>query len=209
MRFFFNLPVPTDDITARMVLTTVDSAVYWATSSPYGPVHVNCPFREPLENSPRSWRKDCLDRLDFWISNTQPFTKYIHVKAPFAQNATAGVTAEVEKVIQNARHGLLVVGAIHMEEEIWAALLLARHLSWPVITDILSGLRLRKILTSYPEDEENFIFLDHFDHVLLCDAVRQWVRPDVIIQVTFPLLMCVIYRRLFIWLLKYFEAIRL
>lgn len=183
VRFFFNLPAPADDITARMVLTTVDSAVYWATSSPYGPVHVNCPFREPLENSPQSWKRDCLDRLDFWISSTRPFTKHIHVQASFAQNATTGVTAEVDQVIQNARHGLLVIGAIHIEEEIWAALLLARHLSWPIVTDILSGLRLRKLLTSYPEYEENFIFLDHFDHVLLCDAVRQWVQPDVIIQV--------------------------
>lgn len=77
VRFFFNLPAPTDGITARMVLTTVDSAVYLATSSPYGPVHINCPFREPLENSPHNWKKSCLDGLDFWISSTQPFTKYI------------------------------------------------------------------------------------------------------------------------------------
>lgn len=128
-------------------------------------------------------RRSCLDGLVFRISSTQPFSKYIHVQASFTQNATSGLTTEVKELIKNGKHGLLVIGAIHREDEISAALLLARHLSWPVVTDILSGLRLRKLLTSYPEYEESFIFLDHFDHVLLCDAVREWVQPDVIIQV--------------------------
>ncbi|KAI3709394.1 hypothetical protein L2E82_39156 [Cichorium intybus] len=46
VRHFVNLPVPTNNITARMVLTTFDSAVNHATSSPCGPVHINCPFRQ-------------------------------------------------------------------------------------------------------------------------------------------------------------------
>ncbi|XP_048503546.1 protein PHYLLO, chloroplastic isoform X4 [Beta vulgaris subsp. vulgaris] len=183
VRFFFNLPAPTDHIPARMVLTTVDSAVHWATCSPCGPVHVNCPFREPLENSPQIWMRSCLDKLNIWISSSQPFTKYIKVQPSNAYNPTYGLTAEVEKVIKNSKRGLLVIGAIHKEDEMWAALVLARHLSWPVVADILSGLRLRKLLTSYREYEENFVFLDHFDHVLLCDTAWQWVELDAIVQV--------------------------
>ncbi|CAO2820404.1 unnamed protein product [Amaranthus hypochondriacus] len=182
VRFFFNFPAPTDTIPARMVLTTVDSAVYWATCSPRGPVHINCSFREPLENSPRNWMRSCFDKMDSWISSTQPFTKYIKVQ-PYAHNATNVLTAEVEKVIKNSKRGLLVVGSIHSEEEMWATLVLARHLSWPVVADILSGLRLRKLLTTYREYEENFLFIDHFDHVLLCDAARQWAELDIIIQI--------------------------
>uniref|UniRef100_A0A803L7K1 Mandelate racemase/muconate lactonizing enzyme C-terminal domain-containing protein n=1 Tax=Chenopodium quinoa TaxID=63459 RepID=A0A803L7K1_CHEQI len=187
VRFFFNLPAPTDHIKARMVLTTVDSAVNWATCSPCGPVHINCSFREPLENSPQIWIRSCLDKLDFWISSTQPFTKYIKVQSSYAHAASYGLTSEVERTIKNSKHGLLVVGAIHQEDEIWAALVLAQHLSWPVVVDILSGLRLRKLLTSYREYEKNFVFIDHFDHVLLCDAVRQWAELDVIIQVVWEL----------------------
>ncbi|KAJ6357007.1 hypothetical protein OIU78_004991 [Salix suchowensis] len=37
VRFTFSLPAPTDNIPARMVLTTIDSAVHWATSLPFGP----------------------------------------------------------------------------------------------------------------------------------------------------------------------------
>uniref|UniRef100_A0A803KVH6 Mandelate racemase/muconate lactonizing enzyme C-terminal domain-containing protein n=1 Tax=Chenopodium quinoa TaxID=63459 RepID=A0A803KVH6_CHEQI len=187
VRFFFNLTAPTDHIKARMVLTTVDSAVNWATCSPCGPVQINCSFREPLDNSPQIWSRSCLDKLDVWISSTQPFTKYIKVQSSYAQAASYGLTSEVERMIKNSKHGLLVVGAIHQEDEIWAALALAQHLSWPVVVDILSGLRLRKLLTSYREYEKNFIFIDHFDHVLLCDAVRQWAELDVIIQVAWEL----------------------
>ncbi|XP_056697055.1 protein PHYLLO, chloroplastic isoform X3 [Spinacia oleracea] len=183
VRFFFNLPAPTDQITARMVLTTVDSAVYWATCSPCGPVHINCSFREPLDNSHRRWMRSCLDKLDFWTSSTQPFTKYIKVQSSYAHNAAYTLTSEVENVIKNSKHGLLVIGAIYREDEMWAALLLAQKLSWPVVADILSGLRLRKILSSYREYEKNIVFIDHFDHVLLCDAARQWAELDVILQV--------------------------
>ncbi|KAK9676085.1 hypothetical protein RND81_11G052600 [Saponaria officinalis] len=182
VRFFFNLPPPTDHITARMVLTTVDSAVYWATCTPYGPVHLNCGFREPLDNSPRNWDRSVLDKLDSWIPSTQPFTKYIN-SLNYTYPTNFGLTTEIEKVIQNCERGLLVVGAIHTEDEMWAALVLARHLSWPIVADILSGLRLRKLLTSSREYCENFVFIDHFDHLLLGDAAMTWAKVDVIIQI--------------------------
>ncbi|GMH01833.1 hypothetical protein Nepgr_003672 [Nepenthes gracilis] len=183
VRFFFNLPVPTDHIAARMVLTTVDSAVYRAISLPYGPVHMNCPFREPLENSPKKWLINCLDGLDSWISSAEPFTKYIQVQPSHSCVGTGGLMQEVMKLLKGAKRGLLLIGAIHTEDEIWASLILARHLSWPVVADILSGLRIRKLLTSYYEYEQNFFFIDYFDHVLLSDAVRKWIEADVIVQI--------------------------
>lgn len=183
VRFFFGLPVPTDHIPARMILTTLDSAVYWATSSPCGPVHINCPFREPLENSPKEWMLSCLKGLDSWMSSAEPFTKYIQLQHSHAPDDSQGQMAEVIEVIQGAKRGLLLIGAITTEDDIWAALLLAKHLCWPVVADILSGLRLRKLSTSFQEIEDNVLFLDHLDHALLSDFVRVWAQADVIIQI--------------------------
>ncbi|XP_052198857.1 protein PHYLLO, chloroplastic isoform X2 [Diospyros lotus] len=182
VRFFYGLPAPTDDIPARMVLTTLDSAVYWATSTPSGPVHVNCPFREPLDNSSRHWMLSCLSGLDFWMSSAQPFTNYIQVHNSHGCGNTTSEMAEVLEVIQGANQGLLLIGATHREDDIWAALLLAKHLSWPVVADILSGLRLRKYLT-YFDIEEDFLFIDHLDHSLLSNSVRCWTHADVIVQI--------------------------
>ncbi|KAK1268062.1 hypothetical protein QJS04_geneDACA006670 [Acorus gramineus] len=183
VRFFFGLPPPTDEIPARMVLTTIDSAVYSATQVPKGPVHINCSFREPLEDIPCEWTLDCLKGLDLWISKAEPFTQYINIHNLHAFGGFHGKFVEIVEIIQNSCRGLLLIGAIHTEDEIWAALVLAKHLKWPVITDILSGLRLRKVLTSVSDIEKHIFFVDHFDHALFSDAVRSQAQPDVVVQV--------------------------
>nr|GMD79408.1 protein PHYLLO, chloroplastic isoform X2 [Ipomoea batatas] len=60
--------------------------------------------------------------------------------------------AEVFQVIQMENKGLLLLGAIHGEDDVWAALLIAKHLSWPVVVVILS------------------------------DSFKDWMQADVIIQ---------------------------
>lgn len=160
-----------------MVLTTVDSAVNLATTAPFGPVHINCPFREPLDNSLSSWSYSSLKGLDFWISSAGPLTKYIKVQHIHGQ------LSEVISVLQGAKKGLLLFGDLHTEDDMWAALLMAKHLTWPVVPDILSGFRLRKKLSLLPETECKVLFLDYLDHMLLSDRVRCWLQADVILQV--------------------------
>ncbi|KAK4410396.1 protein PHYLLO, chloroplastic [Sesamum angolense] len=182
VRHFFSLPPPTDDVSARYVLTTVDSAVFKATSSPLGPIHINCPFREPLANSPRNWNHDCLSGLDGWLSNAEPFTRYIPLQHSLACDNMYGDMAEVLELIQGAEHGILVFGSIQNEDDVWAALLLAKHLLWPVVVDAQSGLRLRKYLSSFL-DSKDILFVDQMDQLLLSDSVRAWMKADVIVQI--------------------------
>ncbi|KAI7758074.1 hypothetical protein M8C21_033587 [Ambrosia artemisiifolia] len=179
VRHFFSLPAPTDIISTRMVLTTIDSAVYHSTSSPCGPVHINCSFREPLENTPQEWSESCLKGLEFWVSSGQPFTSYIHSHNSFRHSNLADVLGK----IQGSKRGLLLIGAIYKEDDIYAALLLAKHLKWPVIADILSGLRLRKYKSHLFNPDDDILFVDHLDHSLLSAEMKQWMKPDVIVQV--------------------------
>lgn len=79
VRYFSNLPPPDDKVPARMVLTTIDTAVFRATQEPFGPVHINCAFREPLAGVSCQWNLGSLKGLNMWMSNREPFTKHIRV----------------------------------------------------------------------------------------------------------------------------------
>lgn len=183
VRHFFSLPAPTDVISTRMVLTTFDSAVYLATSTPCGPVHINCPFREPLESTPKEWSQSCLKGLESWVSSGEPFTNYIQPYSSFSLSNFQSDVADVLGIIQGAKRGLLLIGAVFKEDDIWAALLLAKHLQWPVVADILSGLRLRKYKNSISKLNEGILFVDHLDHSLLSAEVKEWIKADVILQI--------------------------
>lgn len=186
MRFFFSLPTPTDEINARMVLTTMDSAVFHATTAPYGPVHINCALREPLDGSLGSWSPSCLDKLDTWILGSDPFTKYVQLQPSVYCDGIGSLMIEVLQIIKDADSGLVFIAALNSESETWAALMLAQHLQWPVVADILSGMRLRQLMLSHPQYRD-IIFLDHFDHLLLCNDVQGWAQADVVLQVSLSL----------------------
>lgn len=183
VRYFFNLPPPGDQIYARMVLTTVDSAAYYAMQAPQGPVHINCAFREPLDYSNQDWSVDCLRGLDKWFISSEPYTRYLGMKMISAFGNYSCSVMEVLEIIKKAKQGLLLVGAIHTEDDMWAVAILARHLSWPVAADILSGLRMRKVLNSFPGLDKRILFLDHVDQILLSGSAKSWISPDVIVQV--------------------------
>ena len=178
VRHSFNLPPPTDEIPARMVLTTIDSAVYLATHQAGSPVHINCPFREPLESYPVEWAHNCLKGLDDWVLNQKPFTQYYHIH----NSSSCGHINDVLEIVKHAERGILIISGIQSEDEIWAALLLAKQLLWPVVTDILSGLRMRKSLGAF-SDADGLLFVDYLDHVLVSDMAKICVEPDVVLQV--------------------------
>lgn len=166
-----------------MVLTTLDSAAYYAMQAPQGPVHINCAFREPLDYRNQDWNADCLRGLDKWFANNGPYTRYLQMKTVSGFSNYTYSQMEVFKIIEKAEQGLLLVGAVHTEDDLWAVALLARHLSWPIAADILSGLRLRKVVNSFPGLDKSILFIDHIDQILLSDSVKNWISPDVIVQV--------------------------
>ncbi|KAJ4798965.1 2-succinyl-5-enolpyruvyl-6-hydroxy-3-cyclohexene-1-carboxylate synthase [Rhynchospora pubera] len=178
VRQFSNLCPPTDEIFSRTVLTTIDSSVYLSTNHPMGPTHINCQFREPLHDSPLTWSTQCLTGLEHWLTDGKPYTRYINTpNLSICTNSDA--LMEVLEIIKDARKGILIIGRIFSEADMWALSLIAKQLSWPVVADVLSGLRVRRLFLSHSED----LFVDYMDHALLSDTFKDRMKPDVVLQI--------------------------
>jgi 2-succinyl-5-enolpyruvyl-6-hydroxy-3-cyclohexene-1-carboxylate synthase len=168
------LPCPDDAVPPEMVLTTVDQAVYRALRAPAGPVHLNCPFREPLVSTGAG--------VDFrtggpsiagWAKSTKPYTAY---ERPLVMPNEAAL-GDIATRLNGATRGLVVIGQLRAQADADAALELGRALGWPVLPDVASGLRLG---TTAP------VLAHHYDLLLLSESFRQSAAPDVVLHIGGP-----------------------
>ncbi len=170
VRWFCDLPCPGADIEPQFVLTTIDNAVYRATRSPAGPVHINCMFREPL--APIGPKKDFshyLSGIKRWGKGQKRYTEYTN--APSAPGAEA--IAEAAVIVSETDRGILVVGRLHRSEEQEAVKRVARYLNWPTFPDIASGLRLGAA-------DDNIIA--YFDQLLLSERLAEADKSHTILH---------------------------
>ena len=170
-RWYCGLPCPDRAVSPEFVLSTVDQAVYRATRSPAGPVHVNCAFREPLapyETGDNN--SEYLAPLKTWRASSEPYTRYV---GP-ATELDPAAARQVDAIIKNAERGVLLVGQLRNRGEADAVAQLGKTLGWPIVADVASGLRLSAF--------ENGVL--HYADLLLCsDSFRESFRPDVAIHV--------------------------
>lgn len=132
VRWFADVPCPDAKLDPASLLTTVDQAVHRART---GPVHLNCMFREPLGLEPddadvRGWER----KLANWRASGKPFTAY---------SLPRREAPDVQHLLKSVRRGLVVVGALRDRAESDAVARWTEKLGWPVVPDVLSGLRLR------------------------------------------------------------------
>lgn len=170
VRWQFDLPAPTDELPARMVLTTIDQAVAQAQRAPAGPVHVNMMFREPLAPVARPYdARVAGDGLDPWRRSREPFTRCS--VAPTV--ASGDVVREVMGLAAGCRRGVVVAGAMNPVAA-GAAAALAERLGWPLLPDVRSGLRLGR---------DGGSVIPHADLVLAAPRFREQHVCDMVLHV--------------------------
>ena len=148
-RWSAELPVPTARIDARVVLTTIDQAVFRAAGPPAGPVHLNCLIAEPLEPEPVPPALVPGKLGDRWSAKGEPFTTY-HGTGSAA--VAAGQDA-LRSLLAECQRGLVVAGSLPRAAAA-AIQALAAHLHWPLLGDATSGVSgtpgLQLLLQSAP-----------------------------------------------------------
>jgi 2-succinyl-5-enolpyruvyl-6-hydroxy-3-cyclohexene-1-carboxylate synthase len=151
-----DLSMPPEAIRSRAA-----QAVFHSKFPHPGPVHINCPFREPLYDE----RALCM----------QPQTPIVIETQSYA----AGPSREVPP------RGICLIGRLPKRADIHAAISFARRLKWPVFADVLSNARL------IPSEEQvlhyDWLFwksppkpacIVHFGERLLSKRLMEWLSAN-------------------------------
>lgn len=173
-KWHLDLPCPDPTIAAATLLTGVDQALYQARATPAGPVHVNCPFREPLVPSGAiGGDEGYLAALAAWQTTKKPFTEYL----PSARQPVDLLVKQIKTLLQATGNGLIAIGRLNNEAERRSVKRLLTALPWPALMDITSGLRLSQSARSV---------VHYYDQLLLEDAFCATHRPETLLQIGSP-----------------------
>ena len=167
-RWRFDLPCPSPAIPPSFVLTTVDQAVQRARIPERGPVHLNCPYREPLVSSDGGAGLDVwADSL--WRASNEPRTSY----APVCRGVSKEAALLLGAAANEAHRPVIAIGQLDRADERGAAVSLARELECPILPGVASGLRL---------GFETEFAISHFDVLLSSPEIAPRFAPDLLIH---------------------------
>jgi 2-succinyl-5-enolpyruvyl-6-hydroxy-3-cyclohexene-1-carboxylate synthase len=170
VRHSTDLPCPQVDIPAVLWLTTVDRAVASALGSPPGPVHINCPFREPLAPlMDGNDHSDMTTPLVRWMGSGEPYTAVQHAVVQPEQRQVD----DLVETVKRSSSGLVIAGHLRTDGEKWAVKQVAQTLGWPLLPDIRSRLRLHDDIPGS---------LLYYDLQLQTGDFQQQFRPDTVLQ---------------------------
>ncbi len=152
-------------VLVRSLRTLANRAYARAAGSPAGPVHLNFPFRKPLEPTVVPADRTRLQEDEVARAADAPYTRLL--AAP--RTATAEQLAWLVETILTSPRGLIVCGPRLADPALHGAVLdLARASGYPVVAEALSGVRYA------PAD--GVVRLTHYD------TARLDLQPDVVLR---------------------------
>lgn len=171
VRASLSLPCPDAGIPAGLFLSRIDQALSHCFAQAPGPVHINCPFREPLAPVPvpASGQEDYLDELKEWHAGTVPWCDHADSdKKPDPEEIRAVLESFAGK-----KNKALLLGAMHRQEDQEMACRLAKRLGWRVLPDILSNCR---------RNETGLSFLSGYDLLAKAGCLGHFFQADAILH---------------------------
>ncbi len=155
-----NLPAPDLHIPAAFLLTSIDQAVNQQALTP-GPIHINCPYREPLYPGLNLHNySEYLAPVSAWCSGETCYSQY--------HNKQTALTTSLNWPQISRQKGLIICG---QTENCDMVAQFASELGWPLLADIQSGLKGHPYPLHYYD-----ILLNNADYKAVLE------QADIIIQ---------------------------
>lgn len=132
-----NLGAPCIEISPRALTSTLSNLIHKSLFPQKGPVHLNCAFREPLENTYVPLPTDYLANALNQMNGLGPSTRYL----PLNTTPTDASITEIASLIKNSKSALLVIGPLNPYDETATVLEFIKKLNWPVYFDVSSSLK--------------------------------------------------------------------
>ncbi len=180
VRWYRDLPEPeADDRKLRSLRTDVSRAIWTAEGPPPGPVHLNVPFRKPLEPT------EVPDDVPEGFSERFPLAAEGR-DGPFVSPLSGAPTLDrtdreaLGEAIRTADRGLIVAGPSDATDPT-AVAELAAATGFPVLADPLSGVRFGTHLA-----REALVVCGGYDSYLDERVVGRWSDPDLVLRVGAP-----------------------
>lgn len=132
-----SLGAPTLDISPLAMTSSLSNLIHKSLFPQKGPVHFNCAFREPLEDTLLPVPKDYLKLASIQVERSGPSTRYVNLETTPNQSAIS----EIANILKNSKTGLLVVGSLAPHESTALVEEFAKKLNWPTYFDVSSSLK--------------------------------------------------------------------
>jgi 2-succinyl-5-enolpyruvyl-6-hydroxy-3-cyclohexene-1-carboxylate synthase len=169
VRWYFEIPCPDLNTPPGFIGSTIAQAIFRATHTPKGPVHLNCLMREPF--------------LSDHVAELTPPTHYDPVHLTLAPT----LCEQWAKKLTSYERGVILVGSFTSPRNLKSIFSLAQQLDWPIFPDITSGLRSEgmhpnvipyydAVLKILPELQPDCIL--HLGDRMVSKPVMQWIQKN-------------------------------
>lgn len=171
VRHYVDLALPQADVKQLQYLRQVTAQAWHQSRWPIaGPVHINCPFRDPLAPVTESGLQAILPKLGPSF--------FQHLTPTHSPDGEYGSTVTLPTAIGQTQRGLIVVGPTQPPDPLAfckAIATLSQSLDWPVITDGLSPLRNWASLNPH--------LITTYDLLLRHSYHAESLKPEQVIQI--------------------------
>lgn len=154
------LGAPSIEIDPWALSTSLSNLINKAFYPQKGPVHFNCSFREPLEETetyvPDSFKKQAA----LLLSKNTPTTKYLNSETTLSKDSIFFLANEINQT----QNGLLVIGSLNAYDDFDSIKSFIKLLNWPTYFDVSSSIKYEFNLQDntlptfdHPEVQEEFV----------------------------------------------------